>query len=652
MNDLWNATTSNCTGSGPGNTNGVTTTNTGTNGTTQTGSQQIIVFSSPGTIIWTVPSEVSQITVEAWGGGGGGAAGTFSSGGGGGGGGGYGEGTFNVTSGAVYAVVVGSGSYGSYSNGGSSSFGSLVTSTGGSDGGSSGGSGGTSIVDSSAQSPMTSTGMAGGNSNRSCSPTGGNNNGLNMTGGCNGGSAGGSSGGNGGMGGTAGPTACIAATKGQAPGGGGGGGGAAWGSGICSDDGDAGSVGEVKITYATSTTSGGSSSSNSSNSGWDGWIELSGTSHASGAIVGSGNNCNTNVGDTSGQCGVTYVPSSGNLVGYAWGSNVVGWLSFNGVNVGPITQPTNTISLTCSGNPSSLSSPGQVVFTTTASGGTAPYYWNNSSTSGTNSTSTTVSNYTGANGSAPTFTVHDSSPTPLTSSISSCSIPVTTCPGGNCGGNTITASCSVSPTTLPVGGGTVTITLSNIQESGGYSGPFNYTWGGSPGAINSGHTASYTTTVTSGSLYPTVSITDPNGNSLNNYSCGSVTVAGGGPSIPELWPGSPAKQLNYDFSNNPTLTTHAHPGDSVQVSYKWSNINSKNDCVATGGNTLNPKWDNTYDLTTNSPSGSGSQTFTGLNLGIYTLGYTCKDTSDKNNTITTYSNPVEIDVTPSTVQEL
>lgn len=53
--------------------------------------------------------------------------------------------------------------------------------------------------------------------------------------------------------------------------------------------------------------------------GWDGWIHLAGTNHQS--------------PDNSGKGGVTYKPSTTKLDGYAWGSDVVGWIDFSGVSV-------------------------------------------------------------------------------------------------------------------------------------------------------------------------------------------------------------------------------------------------------------------------------------------------------------------------------
>jgi hypothetical protein len=54
--------------------------------------------------------------------------------------------------------------------------------------------------------------------------------------------------------------------------------------------------------------------------GWDGWIELSGTNHTSPDLTGAG--------------GVSYKKLTGEIVGYAWGSNVVGWIQFRTTTTG------------------------------------------------------------------------------------------------------------------------------------------------------------------------------------------------------------------------------------------------------------------------------------------------------------------------------
>lgn len=82
-------------------------------------------FGEPGNYNWTVPAGVSKIRVRVLGGGGG--AGTNAAGGGGGG---YAHGVFDVTPGATYSIVVGARGSGG-ADGGTSSFGALISATGG-----------------------------------------------------------------------------------------------------------------------------------------------------------------------------------------------------------------------------------------------------------------------------------------------------------------------------------------------------------------------------------------------------------------------------------------------------------------------------------------------------------------------------------------
>lgn len=97
--------------------------------------------------MFTVPTNVTRVMVEAWGGGGGGGSSIgYTSGGttyyypgGGGGAGGYAWAVFDVTPGTSYLIIAGSkGSPGG--TGGTSSFGGLMTATGGSSGGDGNGS--------------------------------------------------------------------------------------------------------------------------------------------------------------------------------------------------------------------------------------------------------------------------------------------------------------------------------------------------------------------------------------------------------------------------------------------------------------------------------------------------------------------------------
>ena len=95
-----------------------------------------LVFNSTGSCTWTCPSGVTKIKLIVIGGGGGGGGGGSSTNGTKGGSGGVGIGFYTVTPGTAYAVTIGAGAngasaFGTGGNGGSSSFGSLLTATGG-----------------------------------------------------------------------------------------------------------------------------------------------------------------------------------------------------------------------------------------------------------------------------------------------------------------------------------------------------------------------------------------------------------------------------------------------------------------------------------------------------------------------------------------
>jgi len=79
---------------------------------------------------WVVPAGVTNVKLRLWGGGGAGGAG-FSGAGGGGAGGGYAEGFCAVTPGQAIFVTVGNGGVGAGTNGGNSSFGSMMAAAGG-----------------------------------------------------------------------------------------------------------------------------------------------------------------------------------------------------------------------------------------------------------------------------------------------------------------------------------------------------------------------------------------------------------------------------------------------------------------------------------------------------------------------------------------
>jgi hypothetical protein len=98
------------------------------------GFSRMLSFSS--STIFMVPQGIATMRIRLVGGGGGGAGGNASSGGGGGGAGGYAEGIFPVITGANYAITIGAGgpgigATGTAGSGGTTSFGSLISATGG-----------------------------------------------------------------------------------------------------------------------------------------------------------------------------------------------------------------------------------------------------------------------------------------------------------------------------------------------------------------------------------------------------------------------------------------------------------------------------------------------------------------------------------------
>lgn len=165
---------------------------------------EMAVFASGGTFV--VPGGVTRIKVRVVGGGAGGGRGTGANAAGGGGAGGYAEGWFIVSPGASYAVTIGAGGAGATvpghggGGGGTTSFGSLLSATGGQ-----------------GQSPLEAGGAGGSGLGGQINCSGGS--GLDaMSGSIVMGGAGGNS-----VFGGAGRQGTAAGTNGQAPGAGGGG---------------------------------------------------------------------------------------------------------------------------------------------------------------------------------------------------------------------------------------------------------------------------------------------------------------------------------------------------------------------------------------------------------------------------------------------
>lgn len=100
------------------------------------------VYRTPGTFTFTVPPHVTQLRISLWGGGGGGAGvATYTNQASGGGGGGFAFGVYTVLPLTVYSMTIGAGGSGGAAgnttgqNGGTSSFDTLISATGGQPGG-------------------------------------------------------------------------------------------------------------------------------------------------------------------------------------------------------------------------------------------------------------------------------------------------------------------------------------------------------------------------------------------------------------------------------------------------------------------------------------------------------------------------------------
>ena len=204
---------------------------------TQLFSQTTVSFTTSGT--YTVPCNVTSITVEVWGGGGGGGQGDSQggtrSGGGGGGGGGYSSTTIAVSPGQTFVYTIGAGGIGSTTgnggNGGTTDFAGLISANGG--------TGGTG-----ANNGTSGNGGAGGIGSINNGTAGGN--GLSGNPAISG--AGGTAGGVGGGVGGASVLSNSNGNNGAIPGGGGSG-----GAGNNGDGGNGGS-GQVTITYTIDPT--------------------------------------------------------------------------------------------------------------------------------------------------------------------------------------------------------------------------------------------------------------------------------------------------------------------------------------------------------------------------------------------------------------
>ncbi len=142
------------------------------------------------------------------------------------------------------------------------------------------------------------------------------------------------------------------------------------------------------------------STASTSNPGWDGWIKLSGTNHST--VTGL-------TGTATSSQGVSFNKNLGAFSGYAWGSDVVGWLSFDaglsrvscGINCGGDPEPLPLLGV-CAAYPTNT---GVTWSIQSLSGGTTPYtyMWNNILLN--NNASYTIAGSAGQNLSGPVVSI-------------------------------------------------------------------------------------------------------------------------------------------------------------------------------------------------------------------------------------------------------
>ncbi len=423
-------------------------------------SQIIETYSTPGSLTWTCPTNVTQVVVECWGGGGGGgnSANNTINGGSGGGGGAYAKKTFSVVAGNVYYLTVGAGGAGApaYSNiaalyGGDSWFNTLnsvptsnisVLAKGGS-----GGFNNAAFSPNNGGSALNSFGdvLFAGGSGRQALSTGGGGGGSAASSNANGvwatSALGAISGGDGGNGGNGSTTSSSNGSSGMIPGGGGGG----------SDDwqarfGGNGGDGMIKLTYfinCSGTPNAGSISISSLN-GCEG---LSTTLTATNLTTEQGINYQWQISsdnviwnDISGETFSSYttIPTSSSYY------RIKSVCSFSGLeNYSQSVQyivfplPTTPV-ISASGNTTFCQGNTIILSSNVVSGLT--YQWQNNgvnitgansfnyiaSSSGTYSLVVTTANVCSASSSSTTVTVN-----PVPNAIVNVSGPTTFCQGGN-----------------------------------------------------------------------------------------------------------------------------------------------------------------------------------------------------------------------------
>ena len=193
-----------------------------------------------------------------------------------------------------------------------------------------------------------------------------------------------------------------------------------------------------------------------SNSGWDGWIHLSGSNNQTLNFTGTG--------------GLTYSSSTSQFLGYAWGSNVIGWLQFTPTNSAGNLLATTTLcqangvgcgasalNIKCTADKNSVNDGEVVTFTASTTGGTPGYIYPgyNNGNATTSPYLNQITYHTGDLGSGPSGIVKDSAKTPNFGSLSCPTITINSNNGNNtpiCAAPAHATLCTNASTTVSASG--------------------------------------------------------------------------------------------------------------------------------------------------------------------------------------------------------
>jgi hypothetical protein len=308
--------------------------------------------------------------------------------------------------------------------------------------------------------------------------------------------------------------------------------------------------------------------------GWDGWIELQGANHLSADATGNG--------------GVTYLTSGSNagaFVGYAWGSDVVGWLQFNipGSSHGVVLHCPDGSPLPCSSGAAGLSLTGAQANLSTASN---PQVLSQtvSTTLSASSISSSETVHLALSSPTPSANASDISvafPSAIHSSVPECVLS-----------SASAIDCTLTPTdeTIAI---PVVVTLNNITSPlASYNVPISATWiaGSNPPSTNI-----------------VVNVTTPTQTGCS-YSTG-VCLWFDGKSVPTT-------QSGWD---NQVLSVKQ--GQSAKLDYSWMSGAVCNGKIISGPTNLQTIGGQSWDGSSLSPG--DTTTLTNLQAGTYKLKISC-----------------------------